>query len=167
VISGKELNELRDNLSLSSFAPQFTVWNPRAVIRLGFLLRDSKVAAKVRTVSLNVLQGVADHKFSIQFSIVEGRAVVDGNFSIIGVVSRKGLKINLVSYQRSTQGQLQGRYKNMDREGDTAKPRRFSLIHSKSWSVCFRSDGIALACKRFDQFFVHVIIVMEKLITFE
>jgi hypothetical protein len=58
VLHGKDLDSVRDKLSLTNKVQNLTVWNPRAAIRLGFLLRDSKVAAKVRTVSLNVLQGV-------------------------------------------------------------------------------------------------------------
>lgn len=58
VLSGDKLDFVRDKLSLTKKVRSLTVWNPRAVIRLGFLLRDSSVAVKVRTVALNVLQGV-------------------------------------------------------------------------------------------------------------
>jgi hypothetical protein len=58
VLDGEELRFARLNFNLANKTRSLTVWNARAVIRLGFLLRDSRVAARVRTVSLNVLQGV-------------------------------------------------------------------------------------------------------------
>jgi hypothetical protein len=57
VLRGKDLNEVSDILSLTSNQqPHLTIWTPRAALRLGMLLRDSKVAKQVRTLLLDVAQ---------------------------------------------------------------------------------------------------------------
>jgi hypothetical protein len=58
ILRGEELKSVTFIVKVANKARSLTIWNPRSTIRLGFLLRDSKVAAKVRTVALNVLQGV-------------------------------------------------------------------------------------------------------------
>ena len=57
-IDGDDLRDARDIMSLPSRTSQVTLFPPRAVLRMGFILQESEVAAKVRTVTLNVLQGV-------------------------------------------------------------------------------------------------------------
>lgn len=57
-VGGEDLKEVRDIVSLSSFSPRAVLFPSRAVVRMGFILKDSAVAVKVRTATLNVLQGV-------------------------------------------------------------------------------------------------------------
>lgn len=59
-VEGEALREVRDILSLSSFTPQVSLYPPRAVIRMGFILQGSDVAVQVRTSALNVLQGLTN-----------------------------------------------------------------------------------------------------------
>jgi hypothetical protein len=57
-VEGDTLKEVRDTMSLSPFSPRAVLFPARAVVRMGFILKDSVVAAQLRTVTLNVLQGV-------------------------------------------------------------------------------------------------------------
>lgn len=55
----RELKQLGDMLSPSSQnARHAYLYPPRAVIRMGFILQGSEVAAQVRTAALNLIQGV-------------------------------------------------------------------------------------------------------------
>jgi hypothetical protein len=53
VVRGKALKDVREIISLASDTSQVTIWNPRAALRLGMLLRDSEVAKSVRTILLD------------------------------------------------------------------------------------------------------------------
>jgi hypothetical protein len=44
------------NFKVTSKTRNLIVWNPRATIRLGFLLRDSEIAKAVRTIALNIVE---------------------------------------------------------------------------------------------------------------
>jgi hypothetical protein len=57
-VEGEDLKDARDIMSLPSRTSQATLFPPRAVVRMGFILKDSAVAAQLRSVTLNVLQGV-------------------------------------------------------------------------------------------------------------
>ncbi len=57
-IRGKALSDARDLWSLPSKTSQVTVWNPRAVLRAGMLMRDSAIAKEVRTSLLNAVEKV-------------------------------------------------------------------------------------------------------------
>lgn len=57
-LRGDDLDFVRDTMSLTKKARAVTVLPLRAVIRMGFILQESEVAVKVRTATLNVLQGV-------------------------------------------------------------------------------------------------------------
>lgn len=57
---GQSLKEVRDIMSLTSSSPSATIFPPRAVMRMGFILQDSEVAAQVRTAALNLIQGVSE-----------------------------------------------------------------------------------------------------------
>ena len=56
LLKNKSLRDVRDILSLTSKAPQATVWTPRAALRLGMLLRDSEIAKQVRTTLLDAVE---------------------------------------------------------------------------------------------------------------
>nr|WP_290224299.1 DNA-binding protein [Trichocoleus desertorum] len=55
-LRGKEVKDVVDILSISSKAPNLTIWPPRAALRLGMLLRDSEIAKAVRTSLLNAVE---------------------------------------------------------------------------------------------------------------
>lgn len=57
-VSGKQLRELRDIVSLSSHTPSVVMFSARATLRMGFILNGSPVAREVRTAALNLIQGV-------------------------------------------------------------------------------------------------------------
>ena len=57
-LRGKAFKDVRDILSLSSRQSSITIWTPRAVLRVGMLLRDSEVAKAVRTTLLNAVEKV-------------------------------------------------------------------------------------------------------------
>jgi hypothetical protein len=57
-LRGKDLDFVRDIMSLTKKARAVTVLPIRSVVRMGFILQDSTVAMQVRTATLNVLQGV-------------------------------------------------------------------------------------------------------------
>ena len=54
-IRGKALSDARNLWSLPSRTSQVTIWTPRAVLRAGMLMRDSKVAKAVRTSLLDAV----------------------------------------------------------------------------------------------------------------
>jgi hypothetical protein len=57
-VKGKELKDVSVILTVSSKAPNLTVWTPRAALRLGMLLRDSDIARAIRTSLLDVVEHV-------------------------------------------------------------------------------------------------------------
>jgi hypothetical protein len=58
VFTGEELREVRFIMNLSPSSPKETIYTPRGVLRMGFILRDSEVARQVRDVALNIIEGV-------------------------------------------------------------------------------------------------------------
>ncbi len=60
VVRGNDLKEVKDILSLTSFTPQEVIYTPAGALRMGFILRDSPVAKRVRTMAIRVIQGVGD-----------------------------------------------------------------------------------------------------------
>jgi hypothetical protein len=62
VLHGKEIKLVSDTLSLTNKARNLTIWNPRATLRLGYLLRDSAIAKAVRTTSLDFIEQAAKPK---------------------------------------------------------------------------------------------------------
>jgi hypothetical protein len=57
-LRGKELKDVPDLLSVRSKTPQLSIWTPRAVLRLGMLLRESEIAKAVRTSLLDMVERV-------------------------------------------------------------------------------------------------------------
>ena len=69
VLEGKRLREVKDILSLSPSSPKETVYTAAGALRMGFILRDSEVAKEVRTVVIQMIQGigkVGDNKIVLQ-----------------------------------------------------------------------------------------------------
>lgn len=56
-LEGEALRDARDILSLPSRTSQASLYSPRAVLRMGFMLQGSDIAAQVRTAALNLIQG--------------------------------------------------------------------------------------------------------------
>lgn len=56
VAKGADLKDVRDIMSLTSKRPSAILLPPRAVMRMGFILRDSQVAKQVRTAALNAIE---------------------------------------------------------------------------------------------------------------
>jgi hypothetical protein len=71
VLHGKELRLVSDTLSLTNKARNLTIWNPRATLRLGYLLRDSAIAKAVRTTSLDFTEQAAKPKTDLPKSQAE------------------------------------------------------------------------------------------------
>jgi hypothetical protein len=61
-VTGKELKSLKLNFNLCGNVRNLTIWNPRATLRLGYLLRDSAIAKAVRTTSLDFIEQAAQPK---------------------------------------------------------------------------------------------------------
>jgi hypothetical protein len=59
VLRGRELKDARLKFNLASKTSQSLAWNPRATLRLGYLLRDSAIAKAVRTTSLDFINQAA------------------------------------------------------------------------------------------------------------
>lgn len=62
VLRGKTLSEAKSIINLAPSTDKITIWTPRAALRLGMLLRDSKIAKDVRTVLLDVAEKVVDQE---------------------------------------------------------------------------------------------------------
>jgi hypothetical protein len=62
VLRGRELKDARLKFNLASKTSQSLAWNPRATLRLGYLLRDSAIAKAVRTTSLDFIEQAAKPK---------------------------------------------------------------------------------------------------------
>jgi len=80
VMRGKDLNDVRDILSLTSKSPQETIYTAAGALRMGFILRDSLVAKQVRTTSIRIIQGVGDSfdPTTAFAKLVEGHSGLDG-----------------------------------------------------------------------------------------
>ncbi len=91
VLRGKELNLVSDALSLTNKARNLTIWNPRATLRLGYLLRDSAIAKAVRTTSLNFIDEAAKPtppKSQAEMLLIYAQQLVDQEQRIHAVESR-------------------------------------------------------------------------------
>lgn len=81
-IRGKDLKDARDLWSLPSKTSQATIWTPRAVLRLGMLMRDSSIAIAVRTSLLNAVekvipvQAIEIEKLKLQLQVAEAQKSV-------------------------------------------------------------------------------------------
>jgi hypothetical protein len=62
VLRGKELGSVTFIMKVTNKARNLTIWNPRATLRLGYLLRDSAIAKAVRTTNLDFIEQVAKPK---------------------------------------------------------------------------------------------------------
>jgi hypothetical protein len=58
ILRGKDLRQVSDNKSLTSKTVNVAVWTPRAAMRLGLLLRNSAIAAALRTTLLNAAETI-------------------------------------------------------------------------------------------------------------
>ena len=58
VVRGKDLKDASNPFLLATKTTQLTIWTPRAVLRLGMLLRNSAVAKAVRTSLLDAVEKV-------------------------------------------------------------------------------------------------------------
>ena len=58
ILRGKDLRQVSDLLSLTSKSVNVAVWTPRAAMRLGMLLRNSAIAAALRTTLLNAAETI-------------------------------------------------------------------------------------------------------------
>jgi hypothetical protein len=61
-ITGTELQDARNLLSLPSRTSQALVWSPRAMLRVGLMLTQSPVAKNVRDVVLNVVEAAPQNQ---------------------------------------------------------------------------------------------------------
>ena len=69
VYRGKDLRDVRGILPLTSKSPKETIYTAAGALRMGFILRDSEVAKEVRTVVIQMIQGigkVVDNKIVLQ-----------------------------------------------------------------------------------------------------
>jgi hypothetical protein len=133
-LHGELLRELRDILSLSSFTPQATLFTPRSVIRMGFILQESEVAVQVRTAALNLIQGVGqffDHQ------IIE--ALIEG-YPVLEPFTEKGnlvVSSPLFSYYDAVERHIKRRYPNGGIPGlkkDDIRQKLASLsTYTSSW----------------------------------
>jgi hypothetical protein len=62
VLRGKELKSVTFIVKVTNKARNLIIWNPRATLRLGYLLRDSPIAKAVRTTSLDFIERAAKPK---------------------------------------------------------------------------------------------------------
>jgi hypothetical protein len=62
VLRGKELKSVTFTMQVTNKARNLTIWNPRATLRVGYLLRDSVIAKAVRTTSLDFIEQAAQPK---------------------------------------------------------------------------------------------------------
>ena len=58
ILRGKDLRQVSDLLSLTSKTVNVAAWTPRAAMRLGMLLRNSAIAAALRTSLLNAAETI-------------------------------------------------------------------------------------------------------------
>jgi hypothetical protein len=76
----KDLKSLKLNFNLCRNIRNLTIWNPRATLRLGYLLRDSPIAKAVRTTSLNFIEQASKPempKTTAEMLVVYAQQMVD------------------------------------------------------------------------------------------
>lgn len=78
VFQGKTLKDARDKMSLSPKSSKETIYTAAGALRMGFILRDSEVAKEVRTVVIQMIQGigkVVDNKIVLQ-SLIQSHPIL-------------------------------------------------------------------------------------------
>lgn len=58
LVRSKQLEEVRCIMHLASSVSSINLFPPRAVMRMGFILRDSEVAKQVRTAALDIIEAI-------------------------------------------------------------------------------------------------------------
>ncbi len=68
IVRGKDLRDVVSLFDTSSKAPSLTLWNPRAALRLGMLLRDSLIAKAVRTALLDTAEKAGEQAEELELT---------------------------------------------------------------------------------------------------
>lgn len=106
-LEGEDIQDARDILSLPSKTSQATLYPPRAVLRMGFILQGSPIAAQVRTAALNLIQGVGNlFDPKVIEALIDGYRVLDP-FAGSG---RLSISAPLSPYYASIERYLKGTY---------------------------------------------------------
>ncbi len=90
VFTGEDLRKVRFIMNLSPSSPRETIYTPRSVLRMGFILRDSEVARQVRDVALNIIEGVG--QFLPQDVLEE---LIQGNLPLQAFCDGADLKLSV------------------------------------------------------------------------
>lgn len=137
VLRGNDLRDAKDTMSLPSTISQITLFPPRAVIRMGFILQESLVAAQVRTAALNVLQGVGNLVSSEEIL----SSLLAGNPPYKFLIDSAGLKLStpLGDYYDAISKKLRSSYPTGGIPGMKKEQIREKLAalstYTKSWKL--------------------------------
>lgn len=111
LVEDDDLKDAKSVLGLNESSPKEVVFTLRAVLRMGFILRDSLVAAQVRTVALNIIEGVGK-SFTCN-EILDN--FITGNPNLSNLVQSSGIAISSPlkdDFQLISVGQLKKSFPN-------------------------------------------------------
>lgn len=121
-IKGNELKSLLDEGCCTMQQPEsttrLTVWTPRAVLRLGMILRDSTVAREVRNLLVNMAaEGGVNRAIVLKNQVLQQLPVV-----IPGIQSLIGVSECSTIYTPSEYEQLKSRFRKQNKQGIPGYP---------------------------------------------
>ncbi len=138
-LTGEELQEVRDIMSLSSFAPQAIIFPPRAVLRMGFILKESQIAAGVRTAALNLIQGVCElFEPKIVEALIDGHPVLNP-FATSGMLA---ISAPLAPYYDAIERSLKSRYPDGGIPGMRKENIRDRLAALSTYTADWKLDSL-------------------------
>lgn len=140
VLRGKALNDARDILSLASTSSQETIYTAAGALRMGFILRDSEVAKEVRTVTIQLIQGIGrqlDNKIVLQ-SLIESHP-------ILGTLTEgRRMKISspFAQYWSKMKNTLKRQYPNGGIDGYSKDKIRQTIQFLSTYTNDFKLQGV-------------------------
>ncbi len=140
VLSGKELREVRDILSLTSSTPRETIYTPAGALRMGFILRDSDVAKTVRTAAIRFIQGVGQQ---VSGQIVL-QSLVNSHPSLSHLVQGSSLKISspYAPYWDKMKSSLKKKYSTGGIPDTSSDEIRKAIQFCSTYTDYFKLQGI-------------------------
>jgi hypothetical protein len=140
VLSGKDLNDVRSMLDLTSKSPKEIVYTAAGALRMGFILRDSEVAKTVRTAAIRFIQGVGQQ---VSGQIVL-QSLVNSHPSLSHLVQGSSLKISspYAPYWDKMKSSLSKRYSTGGLPGMSSDDIRKAVQFCSTYTHYFKLQGI-------------------------
>lgn len=140
VLSGKDLNDVRSMIDLTSKSPKETIYTPAGALRMGFILRDSEVAKTVRTAAIRFIQEVGQQ---VNGQIVL-QSLISSHPSLSHLVQGSSLKISAPysPYWDKMRSSLRKNYPTGGIPGMSSDEIRKAIQFCSTYTDYFKLQGI-------------------------